>query len=71
VLVIFVISGMAVKLYLSANQELSSDTVGMGLESMEIWKHQNYLLTGYHVTAADTFFFTELVPFQLVPQILT
>ncbi len=62
---------MAIKLYQSANQELNSDTVGMGLESMEIWKHQNYLLSGYHVTAADTFFFTELLPFQLVPQILT
>jgi MFS family permease len=62
---------MAIKLYQSANQELNSDTVGMGLESMEIWKHQNYLLSGYHVTAADMFFFTELLPFQLIPQILT
>lgn len=70
-LVIFILFGLGTKLYLSANMSLNSDTVGVGLESMELWKHQNYLLTGYHVTAADTFFFTELLPFQLLPQIAT
>ena len=69
-LVIFILQGLAVKLYQSINMWLNSDTVGMGMLSMEIWKHHNYLLTGYHVTAADTFFFTEL-PLQLIPQILT
>lgn len=70
-LILFIIFGFATKLYLSVNLGLTSDSVGAGLESMEIWKHGNYLLTGYHVTAADTFFFTELIPFQLIPQILT
>ncbi|WP_424358716.1 hypothetical protein [Methanocella sp. MCL-LM] len=69
-LIIFILQGLAVKLYQSVNMWLNSDTVGMGMLSMEIWKHHNYLLTGYHVTAADTFFFTEL-PLQLIPQILT
>lgn len=71
VLIVFILFGLATRLYLSTRFELNSDTVGMGLESMEIGRYGNYLLSGYHATAADTFYLTELVPFQLIPQILT
>ncbi|MGA9138671.1 MAG: hypothetical protein WBZ29_00500 [Methanocella sp.] len=70
-LIILILFGLATKLYLSTKLTLNSDTVGIGLESMEIGRHGNYLLSGYYVTAADTFFFTELIPFQLIPQVLT
>jgi len=43
----------------------------MGLMSMEIGKHYNYLLAGYHLLSSDSLVFTELLPFQLIPQILT
>jgi hypothetical protein len=43
----------------------------MGLLSMEIGKHHNLLLSGFHLFSSDTFLCTELIPFQFVPQILT
>lgn len=70
-LVLFIIFGFATKLYFSANLGFNSDMAGEGLQAMEIWKHQNYLLSGYYLPADDTFIFTELSPFQLIPQILT
>lgn len=71
VLVLFILFGFATKLMISSNLGLNSDMVGEGLQSMEIWKHQNYLLGGYYLPSEDTFIFTELLPFQLIPQILT
>jgi hypothetical protein len=50
---------------------LNSDMVGEGLEAMEIGAHQNYFLSGYYLPSQDTFLFTELLPFQLIPQIIT
>lgn len=71
VLVLFILLGLGTKLVLSINMGLNSDMVGEGLEAMEIWKHQNYFLSGYYLPSQDTFLFTELIPFQLIPQILT
>ncbi len=70
-LVLFILFGLGTKLVLSVTMGLNSDMVGEGLESMEIWKNQNYLLSGYYLPSQDTFIFTELLPFQLIPQILT
>lgn len=70
-LILFAVWGLVTKLLLSLNLRLDSDSVGMGLISMEIGKHHNYLLSGYHLLSSDSLVFTELVPFQLVPQILT
>ncbi|HTY90143.1 MAG TPA: hypothetical protein VMC84_03115 [Methanocella sp.] len=70
-LVLFILFGLGTKLILSINMSLNSDMVGEGLEAMDIWKHQNYFLSGYYLPSQDTFLFTELLPFQLIPQILT
>jgi hypothetical protein len=70
-LVMFILFGLGTKLILSLNMGLNSDMVGEGIEAMEIWEHQNYFLSGYYLPSQDTFLFTELIPFQLIPQILT
>ncbi|BAI62954.1 hypothetical protein MCP_2882 [Methanocella paludicola SANAE] len=70
-LIIFILFGLGTKLVMSLNMGLNSDMVGEGIEAMEIWKHQNYFLSGYYLPSQDTFLFTELIPFQLIPQILT
>ncbi|HTX43782.1 MAG TPA: hypothetical protein VMC61_03575 [Methanocella sp.] len=70
-LLIFILFGLATKLVISVGMSLNSDMVGEGLEAMEIWKHQNFLLAGYYLPSQDTFLFTELLPFHLIPQVLT
>src|SRR5271157_68259 len=70
-LIVFIIFGFGTKLILSVNMSLNSDMVGEGIEAMEIGSHQNYFLSGYYLPSQDTFIFTELLPFQLLPQILT
>lgn len=70
-LTFFIIFGLASKLFISIYFRLDSDSVGMGLMSMEIGKHNNYLLSGYHLLSSDSLVFTELIPFHLIPQILT
>lgn len=70
-LILFIIFGLVSKFFISIYFRLDSDSVGMGLMSMEIGKHHNYLLSGYHLLSSDSLVFTELIPFQLIPQILT
>jgi hypothetical protein len=70
-LVIIIIIGMAAKLVQTIGLTLNSDMANIGLEAMEIGKYHNYLLSGFYAPASDTFYFTDLVPFHLVPQILT
>lgn len=67
----FTIYGISTKLLFSARMALNADSVCTGLVSMELAKHGNLLLTGFHLTAQDTFLFTEIIPFQLIPQIAT
>ena len=69
-LVLFIFFGFVSKFIISMYFELDSDSVGMGLMSMEIGKHNNFFLSGYHLLSSDSLVFTEL-PFQLIPQILT
>lgn len=71
ILVIFIVFGFVTKLYFSANLAVTADMTGEGLQAMEIWEHHNFLLSGYYLPSDDTFIFTELLPFQLVPQVLT
>lgn len=69
-LILFTFVGLATKLLFSVKLDLNSDMAGIGLISMEIARHGNFLLSGYYLPADDTFLFTEL-PFQLIPQVLT
>jgi len=70
-LVIFIIWGLVTKFFISINLKLDSDAVGMGVMSMEIGKYHNFLLSGYHLGSGDPLVLTELIPFQLIPQIIT
>jgi hypothetical protein len=71
VLVFFIIFGLVTKFFISFFLRLDSDSVGLGLMSMEIGKYHNYFLSGCHLLSTDSLVFTELIPFQLIPQILT
>lgn len=64
-------AGFAAKWLLCQNVPLSSDSVGPGLIALEMAKHGNILLTGYHMPASDSYLFTDVVPFHLLPQVLT
>jgi len=70
-LVAFILFGLGTKLVMSISMDINTDVAGEGLEAMEIWKHQNYLLGGFYLPSQDTFIFTELLPFQFIPQVLT
>ncbi|MBP1929535.1 hypothetical protein J2741_002082 [Methanolinea mesophila] len=71
IFIFFIVYGFITKFFISLYLSLDSDSVGMGLMSMEIGKHYNFLLSGYHLLSTDSLVLTELIPFQLVPQILT
>lgn len=71
ILALVTIAGMACKLFFSLNLDLTSDSVYPGVLSMEIWKHGNYLLDGFIFNSADPNLFSEVIPFQLIPQVLT
>lgn len=70
-LIFFILVGLVLKCIMSFFFKLDSDSVGMGLLAMEIGKHSNILLSGYHLLSSDSLVFTELIPFQLIPQIIT
>jgi len=70
-LIIFVIYGLICKLLISLNFSLNSDDVDAGMVSLEIWKHQNFLLESYYFPSADPFWFSDIIPFHLIPQIIS
>lgn len=67
----FTIYGVVCKLLLSLNLSLNSDTIVPGVLSMEIGRNGNYLLKGLILNSMDSQLFEDIVPFHLVPQILT
>lgn len=67
----FTLIGLGCKLAISLNRDLDSDTVNAGIMAMEIWRHSNYLLRDFFVPANCSHIFSELVPFYLVPGILS
>jgi len=71
VLAFFILVGLVTKGVISFFFRLDSDSVGMGVMAMEIGNHGNIFLSGCHLLSSDSLVFTELIPFQLVPQILT
>jgi hypothetical protein len=70
-LIIFVIYGLICKLLISLNFSLNSDDVDAGMVNLEIWKHQNFLLESYYFPSADPFWFSDIIPFHLIPQIIS
>jgi hypothetical protein len=68
-LIIFIIYGLICKLAISLNFSLNSDDVDAGMVSLEIWVHQNFFLDSYYFPSADPFWFSDIIPFHLIPQI--
>ena len=71
ILIGFTLFGLGCKLAISLNKSLDSDNVNPGIMSMEIWKHCNYLLYDFYLPSNCTHIFSEVVPFYLLPEILT
>ncbi len=71
ILVLFSLFGLVTKLLMSLNVELDSDQVLVGIASMEIWKHGNWLLNDFYFTSSYPSIYSDIVPFHLLPQIIT
>ena len=70
-LIFFIIYGIISKFLISINRSLNSDEVSAGMVSLEIWKHKDYLLSQYYFPAADPNIFSDILPFHLIPQIIS
>jgi hypothetical protein len=70
-LIVFVVYGLICKLLISLNISLNSDDVDAGMVSLENWRHLNFLLESYYFPSADPFWFSDIIPFHLIPQIIS
>ena len=68
---LFIIYGVICKFLIIINRSLNSDDVDAGMVSLEIWKHKDYLLSQYYFPAADPNIFSDILPFHLIPQIIS
>jgi hypothetical protein len=68
---ILIVYGFIIEFILSINLHLSSDGVETGIVSMEIWRHQNFLLNQFYLPSSDPYYFSETLFFQLIPQIIS
>jgi hypothetical protein len=71
ILVIFIIYGLVTKLLISLNLDLNSDLTYPGIVSLEIWKHHNVFLTGFYLFSLDSGLLHDIIPFHLIPQIIS
>jgi hypothetical protein len=70
-LIFFIIEGIISKFLISINRSLDSDGVCPGIVSMEIWRHKDYLLSQFSFNSADPNIFSDILPFHLIPQIIS
>lgn len=70
-LVVAILYGLATKLVLSLNLRLNSDNVVPGLMARDFWEYKNYLLSDFFLPVHDTYLFTDVVPFHMIPQIIS
>lgn len=70
-LILFVIFGLLCKLIISLNYRLQSDNAYVGMICLEIGKYHNFLLKNYSVFSMDSSLFNDILPFHLLPQILS
>jgi len=71
ILFLLIVYGLYLKLQSSFSIPLNSDSVLPGLFCREIFVHGNYLLKGYYFPFPDPHIFSELIPFHVLPQLLT
>ncbi|HTY14522.1 MAG TPA: hypothetical protein VMC42_02340 [Methanoregulaceae archaeon] len=70
-LIISIIFGLALKLLISQNISLDSDMVYSGIASHVIWAEKNFFMINFYAPQVDPYYFTDIYPFQLIPQIVT
>lgn len=70
-LVAVTLFGLAEKFLLALNTTLNSDSVVPGLEAIEIVKYRDIFLSHFYYPTNYPAIFTDLVPFHLIPQLLT
>ncbi len=71
ILFLLIIYGLYLKLQLSLSIPLNSDTVVPGLLCREILVHGNCFLKGFYFPYPGPMIFTDVLPFHLLPQLLT
>ncbi len=71
ILVLFSLFGLITKLIMSLNVELDSDQVLVGIASMEMWNHGNWLLKDFYFTSNYPSIYSDIIPFHLLPQVIT
>jgi len=71
ILIIFIVYGMISKFIIRLKGSLDSDCVNPGMICIDIWKNNNYLLNSYYFPANDPFWFSDILPFHLIPQIIS
>lgn len=69
--VVAIIYGAVARLFTSAAIPLDSDNVYSGIFSMEIVKTGSLLFNGYYLNSANNYLFTELLPFNFIPQVIS
>lgn len=62
---------MISKFIIRLKGSLDSDCVNPGMICIDIWKNNNYLLNSYYFPANDPFWFSDILPFHLIPQIIS
>jgi len=66
----FIVYGLVCKFLISLRIQFNSDTVSPGIMSLEIWRHNNYLLRDFYLPINTPYLFSDLLPFHLFPQII-
>lgn len=70
-LFLLILYGLSLKFQLSLSHQLSSDDVSPGLVWKEVFVHGDYFLQGFYFPFPDPHIFSDLIPFHLLPQLLT
>jgi len=67
----FIIYGLIGKLLICLNKSLNSDEVIAGMASREMLVHKDYLLCQYHFSSSTSNIFSDILPFHLLPQLIS
>lgn len=70
-LIAFIVYGLFDKLLFSLNLSLNSDSVIAGILSREIYVHKNLFLSQFYLPNRTPHIFSEILPFHLLPQIIS
>ncbi len=66
-----ILIGLTCKYLISQTFTLNSDTVLSGIIAMDFFVHHNYFMTNFYQPVLDPWYFTEILPFHAIPQLLS